>query len=149
MTSPPVSGRSRAAFALTNAPAVQEIGVQQLPASIVLAGGPTPAIQVNVENTGTIPTSGTLTVTDNLSAGISFTGGYTGPPGWTCSVVGQVATCTLTGSIPVGSLNSLALYVDVTAPTGTLLTSTAHLYPIDLTPSDNTSVLQLTAGQAF
>jgi hypothetical protein len=62
---------------------------------------------------------------------------------------GQVATCTLTSSIPVGTLNSLALYVDVTAPTGTLLTSTADLYPTDLTPSDNTSVLQLTAGQAF
>jgi large repetitive protein len=142
-------GAVSGSFVLTNAPAVQEIGVQQLPASIILAGGPTPAIQVNVENTGTIPTSGTLTMTDTLSAGIGFTGGFTGPPGWTCTFAGQVATCTLTGSIPDGSLNSLALYVDVTAPTGTLLTSTAHLFPIDLTPSDNTSVLQLTAGQAF
>ena len=142
-------GAVSGSFVLTNAPAVQETAIQQLPANIVLAGGPTPAIQVNVENTGTVPTSGTLTVIDTLSDGIAFTGGFTGPPGWACTFTGQVATCTLTSSIPVGTLNSLALYVDVTAPTGTLLTSTADLYPIDLTPSDNTSVLQLTAGQAF
>lgn len=62
-------GAVSGSFVLTNAPAVQETAIQQLPANIVLAGGPTPAIQVNVENTGTIPTSGTLTVIDTLSDG--------------------------------------------------------------------------------
>ena len=97
-------------------------------------------------------TSGTLTVTDTISAGLSFTG-QTLPGadqhGWNCTFAGQVATCTYSDPIPVGSLNSVALYVAVTAPPGTVLTDTAVLTPTDPTPHDNTATVQVVAGKAF
>jgi len=60
-----------------------------------------------------------------------------------------VATCTYSNPIPVGSLNSVALYVAVTAPPGTVLTDTAVLTPTDPTPNDNTATVQVVAGKAF
>ena len=140
-------------FVLTNLPAVQDTAVSIVPSQFTLAGGgTTPGFQVNAINTGTIPTSGTLTVTDTISAGLSFTGqtlSGADQHGWNCTFAGQVATCTYSDPIPVGSLNSVALYVAVTAPPGTVLTDTAVLTPTDPTPQDNTATVQVVAGKAF
>jgi hypothetical protein len=138
-------------FALTNLPPVPQAAVSIVPTHVALAGGgTTPAFQVNVTNTGIIPTSGTLTVTDTLSSGLAFTGqtlAGADKNGWVCSLSGQVVTCSYSNPIAVGSLNSVALYVAVTAPSGTVLTDTAVLTPTDPTPQDNTATAQVVAGK--
>src|SRR5713101_7550310 len=50
-----------------------------------------------VSNVGTNPTSGTITVTDTLPAGLLFISGIGN--GWTCSASGQAVTCTNAGPI--------------------------------------------------
>jgi uncharacterized repeat protein (TIGR01451 family) len=69
---------------------------------------------ITVDNTlGTAATSGTITVTDTLPAGltpVSSTGTT-----WTCAAVGQVVTCTSPAAIPAGatSANPITLTVAV------------------------------------
>jgi uncharacterized repeat protein (TIGR01451 family) len=143
-------GAISGSFVLTNLPPVQDTAVSIVPTQLTLTGGgTTPAFLVNAINTGMIPTSGTVTVTDTISAGMSFTGQtLTGADknGWNCTFAGQVATCTYRDPIPVGSLNSVALYVAVTAPPGTVLTDTAVLTPTDPTPQDNAATVEVKAG---
>jgi Bacterial Ig-like domain (group 3) len=138
-------------FVLTNLPPVPDTAVSIVPTHVAVSGGgTTPAFLVNAINTGSIPTAGTLTVTDTLSSGLTFTGqtlAGADQNGWSCTVSGQVATCTYKNPIPVGSLNSVALYVSVTAPPGTVLTDTATIAPTDPTPQDNTASTQVIAGQ--
>jgi LPXTG-site transpeptidase (sortase) family protein len=55
--------------------------------------GTTATYTVTATNSGNVPTSGTVTVTDTLPAGLTPTGAA--GPGWTCPApVGQVVTCT-------------------------------------------------------
>jgi uncharacterized repeat protein (TIGR01451 family) len=51
-------------------------------------------------NRGSAPTSGPTTITTTLPTGTTFTGA-TGP-GFTCTVAGQVVTCTNPATVPVG-----------------------------------------------
>jgi uncharacterized repeat protein (TIGR01451 family) len=142
-------GAVSGSFVLTNLPPVQDTAVSIVPSQFALAGGgTTPGFLVTATNTGMIPTSGTLTVTDTISGGMSFTGQtLPGANGWNCTFAGQVATCTYRDPIPVGSLNSVGLYVAVTAPPGTVLTDTAVLTPTDPTPQDNTATVEVKAGE--
>ena len=55
------------------------------------------AYTLKVTNGGTAATSGTMTVTDTLPAGLTFVSGSGG--GFTCSAVAQVVTCTSTTAI--------------------------------------------------
>ncbi|NJD88158.1 MAG: DUF11 domain-containing protein, partial [Betaproteobacteria bacterium] len=50
---------------------------------------------------GSLPTSGVITVVDNLPAGLSYVSG-TGT-GWSCAAAGQVVTCTTSGAIAAGA----------------------------------------------
>jgi len=145
------TGAVSGSFVLTNLPPVPETAVSIVPTHVELAGGgTTPAFLVSASNTGLVPTVGTLTVTDTLSNGLSFTGqslAGADQNGWSCSFSGQVATCTYSNPIGVNDLNSVALYVAVTAPPGTVLTDTAVLTPTNpAAPRDDTATAQVTAG---
>ena len=63
-------------------------------ASFTVGGQGSYAIVVN--NVGNLPTTGPVTVTDTLPAGLTFVSG-TGT-GWSCAAVGQVVTCNQLGS---------------------------------------------------
>ena len=79
-----------------------------------LVAGQNATYQVAVTNVGGGPESGPITVTDTLGAGLTFVAA-TGT-GWTCSVSGQVVTCTNPGPLPAGqSLPAIYLTVAVAA----------------------------------
>ena len=78
---------------------------------------------LTVANGGTGGTTGTITVSDNLPAGLSFVSG-TGP-GWSCGAVGQAVTCTSTTPIPATGASSLTLNVSVSQTAPANLSNTA------------------------
>ena len=59
---------------------------------------------IRVTNTGGVPTSGVVTVTDTLPAGLTFVSGV--GTGWSCSAAGQTVTCTTSTPIPAGGAAS-------------------------------------------
>ncbi len=66
--------------------------------------GGTYAYTLTVNNTlGTAPTSATITVTDTLPAGLTYVAAGSGGTGWSCSVSGQVVTCTTASVINAGA----------------------------------------------
>ncbi len=65
-----------------------------------------------VTNTGTAATSGVITVTDTLPAGLSFVSGSGG--GFTCAAVGQVVTCTSSSVIAINGTATITLAVNPT-----------------------------------
>jgi uncharacterized repeat protein (TIGR01451 family) len=78
-----------------------------------------------ISNIGNLPSTGSITVTDTLPAGLSFVSGS--GSGWTCSAVGQVVTCINTGVLTVGSSNSLTLMVAVTQAGVPTVNHTVHV----------------------
>jgi uncharacterized repeat protein (TIGR01451 family) len=68
---------------------------------------------LNVTNSGNGPTTGTVTVTDTLPAGLAFSSGS--GSGWNnCTASGQVVTCTRTvGAIAAGASAPITLLVNV------------------------------------
>ena len=87
-------------------------------------------------NAGTIPTTGTTTVTDVLSSSLTFVGTST-TGGWNCGNAGQTVTCTRPAGIPVGAAGSIQIDVIAgpTAPPSVNNTATVST-PDDLT-ADN------------
>ncbi|MCS7198572.1 MAG: hypothetical protein NZ930_07870, partial [Candidatus Bipolaricaulota bacterium] len=73
--------------------------------------GQTGIYTITVTNVGNAPTTGTITVTDTLPAGLTFVSG-TGP-GWTCWAVGQTVTCTNPGPLAPNSSSTITLTVSV------------------------------------
>jgi uncharacterized repeat protein (TIGR01451 family) len=128
---------------------VTAVSTQDLKLSMFKIGGfqsgGVGAFVVIVTNTGATGTSGTLTFTDVLPAGLTFIDSFTFG-GWTCSADGQTVTCTFAGSLPAHGITALALFVRVTAATGTVLTNTATLAPSDATPGDNTASVTITVS---
>jgi uncharacterized repeat protein (TIGR01451 family) len=69
------------------------------------------AYTVTVNSVGSLPTTGPVTVTDTLPAGLSFVSAA--GTGWTCSAAGQTVTCTHAGVLAPGATTSLVLTVAV------------------------------------
>jgi uncharacterized repeat protein (TIGR01451 family) len=63
--------------------------------------GQTGTYTLGVSNTGNVPTSGTITVTDTLPAGLTFNAAA--GTGWTCGGAGQTVTCTSAVAIAVAA----------------------------------------------
>jgi uncharacterized repeat protein (TIGR01451 family) len=83
---------------------------------------------ITVTNSGTGPTSGTVTVTDTLPAGLAYAsfGGAAG--GWGCSAVLQVVTCTNSNVIAASnSYAALTLNVNVSPTAPASVTNTASV----------------------
>ena len=66
---------------------------------------------------GTAATSGAITVTDTLPAGLTYIAAGSGGSGWSCSAAGQVITCTSSAVIAAGatSANPITINVGVAA----------------------------------
>src|SRR6202521_5453645 len=89
--------------------------------------GTTATYTVTATNSGNVPTSGTVTVTDTLPAGLTPTGA--GGPGWTCPApVGQTVTCTR-ADVLAGGASYPAITVTVTVLQGAAnsVTNTANV----------------------
>ena len=83
---------------------------------------------ITVVNSGSGPTSGTITVTDTLPAGFSLNGNSFGP-GVACTANGAQITCTMTSTINQDSSQKLSIPVALpTAGLGTSVTATASAF---------------------
>jgi hypothetical protein len=99
-----------------------------------------------VSNTGKVATSGTLKVTDMLPGGLIYVGSLSF--GWNCGASGQAVTCTYAHPLPAHGITALALFVNVKALNGTVLTDTATVTPLDATPADNTASVTVTVKRS-
>ncbi|NBA78923.1 DUF11 domain-containing protein, partial [Emticicia sp. ODNR4P] len=63
-----------------------------------------------IQNTGTIATSGVITVKDTLQNGLSYVSS-SNASGWTCIGTGQIVTCTRSTSISAGSSTTFTITV--------------------------------------
>ena len=67
-----------------------------------------------VNNTlGTAPTSGVITVVDTLPTGLSYSAAGSGGSGWSCSVSGQVISCTSSTVIAAGATSASPITINV------------------------------------
>jgi uncharacterized repeat protein (TIGR01451 family) len=79
---------------------------------------------ITVSNAGGAATSGTVTVTDTLPAGLTYSSA-TGT-GWTCGAAGQTVTCTRATALAAGaSYPAIVVVVNVLQTAGSSLTNTA------------------------
>ena len=79
---------------------------------------------LSVTNVGAAATTGTVTVTDTLPAGLTFVSG-TGT-GWACSATGQLVTCTDAATpIGVSATSVITLNVNVAGTAATSLSNSA------------------------
>jgi uncharacterized repeat protein (TIGR01451 family) len=78
--------------------------------------GSTGTYTITVNNGGTGASSGTVTVTDTLPAGLTYVTAGSGGTGWTCGVSGQVITFTSTAAIAAsGTAPAITVNVSVAA----------------------------------
>lgn len=81
---------------------------------------------ITVTNSGTGATSGTVTVTDTLPAGLTFVSAA--PAAWGCSAVGQVVTCSRADALAAGnSYAAITITVNVSATAPASVTNTASV----------------------
>jgi uncharacterized repeat protein (TIGR01451 family) len=89
----------------------------------LVVGEPT-TYGIGVQNIGTQTGGGTVTVTDDLPAGLTFVGAS--GDGWTCGAVGQLVTCEHPGGVePGGVLPGITLNVVADASAIPSVTNTA------------------------
>lgn len=95
-------------------------------AGYFIAQGPAKTYTLQPANAGNAPTSGTITVSDTLPAGLTFVSAS--GTGWSCAVAAQVVTCTSTTPIPANA-NGNAISLSVTASSAAVpsVTSTAAI----------------------
>jgi uncharacterized repeat protein (TIGR01451 family) len=86
--------------------------------------GATGTYTLTASNIGTAPTSGTVTVTDNLPAGLSPASAS--GTGWSCGISAQTVTCTSSTVVAAGAnFPSITLAVNVASNAGPSVTNTA------------------------
>jgi uncharacterized repeat protein (TIGR01451 family) len=106
--------------------------------SSVLTVGGTGTFTLSVANVGVNPTTGTITVTDNLPAGVTFVSGTGG--NFTCTATGQLVTCTRTAPLPPGTTVQLVLTVQVgTAAFPSIVNTATVSTPGDENPANDTA----------
>jgi uncharacterized repeat protein (TIGR01451 family) len=79
---------------------------------------------LGVTNIGLVPTSGVITITDNLPAGLTYVSADN-PGAWTCSAAGQVVTCNTSAAfaLAAGASSALNLTVLAVGPAGNVVNS--------------------------
>ncbi len=107
-----VSGTNTFAFTNTRNPIDLSI-VKADSADPVLLGTPF-NYTLLVTNIGSAATTGTITVTDTIPAGLTINSAS--GPGFSCGVVGQLVTCTRTTALPAGGVAGL-ITINVTPTT--------------------------------
>jgi uncharacterized repeat protein (TIGR01451 family) len=91
---------------------------------------------LTVTNDGTGATTGTITVTDTLPAGLTFVSGA--GAGWACAAMGQSVTCTNPGPLAPAARSTITLTVGVDAVAVPGVTNTARVAtPGDANPAND------------
>jgi uncharacterized repeat protein (TIGR01451 family) len=126
------------------------VNVPLVPDLTVLKTGPVTATRgqtgleytIAVSNDGTGPTSGTVTVTDDLPAGLSFASVAEGSD-WTCGESNGLLTCTTDEVLAAdGSYNDIVVTVNVDADAPDEVTNTASVsVDGDSNPQNNSSTV--------
>ena len=94
---------------------------------------------LDVTNKGPIDTVFSLTVVDDLPAGLGYVSA-TGD-GWSCGAAGQKVTCSRTASLAVGAMSRITLTVTVSADAGASIANLATVATVsDQISSNNQSV---------
>ena len=126
-----------------------DLGINKLHAGNFAQGQSGAVYTISVQNVGSNPTAGQVTVSDALPNGLAYSSG-TGT-GWNCSGYGQSATCTRSDTLPAGaSYPPISLSVNVSASAPILVTNTASVSiaglsdtnPANDSASDPTSIVQ-------
>ncbi|MFO0255178.1 MAG: hypothetical protein ACK52V_13770 [Betaproteobacteria bacterium] len=101
------------------------LGLTKVADSAQFTAGAPASYTITVSNSGGFPTTGTISVTDVLPAGLTFVSG-TGT-GWACGAVGQAVTCSSTTAIAAGGIaNPITLTVNVGAAAVPQVVNTAQ-----------------------
>jgi len=85
-----------------NSATVPRLSISKTPPTFLPAGG-SASWSVTITNNGGSATSGTVTFTDTLPAGLTYGSQTAGSPSLSCSAASQVVTCTGTPNIAAGS----------------------------------------------
>ena len=93
---------------------------------------------LTVSNHASTASTGTLTITDALPAGLSYNSILPIPQGWHCTSSSGTVTCTSSVSIPAHGADYLFMAVNVSARAGTSITNKVSLTPVG-TPVSNYS----------
>ncbi len=100
--------------------------------------GQTASYVLTVRNSGSLGTTGPITVTDTLPNGLSYVSAS--GPGWSCGASGQTVTCTYSASLPSSATASFTLTVLVGSAAYPTVTNTAVVSTIgDSVASNNTA----------
>jgi len=92
---------------------------------------------LTVTNDGPLPTTGTVIITDELPAGLTYDGASSTGNYWSCADAGQVVTCTGPAVIASGeSAPTLHLDVNVDAGAPSEVTNTATVTSTGATPGE-------------
>ena len=102
---------------------------------------------LNVINGGNGATTGPITVTDTLPAGLSYIGAS--GQGWSCTASGQTVTCINPGPIATGAISFFHLNVTIAPGTAGSVVNTATVStagdpnPVNNTANDPTTIVAL------
>ncbi len=104
----------------TSSPVNTSVGAAPVPDLTPTLTGPTTATvgvpfpySISLSNVGTASTSGSITVSDTLQAGLTIDSAGAGP-GFSCAVSLQTVTCTSSAPLAAGVTNALAVTINVT-----------------------------------
>lgn len=112
-----------------------------------VTAGAAATYRLSVRNLGTVPTSGPITITDSLPAGLTYLNGTGG--GFTCSAAGQLVTCTRTQPLQPGASASVDIDVTVGAGVGATVRNAACVTtPQDTNAANNCGEKQSTTTGA-
>ncbi len=96
--------------------------------------------RIRVLNSGSVQSSGTITISDTLPAGLSFVSAVA--PDWNCGGSGQEVTCTTMKSFEPGTSSLIELNVAIGEQAVPLVTNTATLsYDNDSVATNNQAVI--------
>ncbi len=131
------------ASTVATAPATTQVLVPDLTVgkthSPALQPGLPSTYTITVGNVGEGPTSGAVTVTDTIEAGLSLNGTPTGI-GWTCTTAGATVTCTRPDPLAAGGdypAISIPVLVGTSVPPGQLSNTATLTAPSDGNPDNN------------
>ena len=124
-----------------NPPLIPDLAISKSASPVSFTAGSSATYIIQVSNVGNAPSSGLITVTDTLDANLTFVSA-TPLPGGTCSVAGQVVTCTTTASIAAGASVFIPITVNVPANAPATVTNNVTVAGGgDTNPANNSFVL--------